>query len=453
MEFGNLAGKQVLVLGAGLSGMAACRFLLAKGARPTLADQKPEEELPQAAALAQEGVGLLLGNAIPDQFPWDFAVKSPGIPPNAPLVQRLKEAGISIIGELELAFCHAQAPFIAITGTNGKTTTTALIGHMLEQAGKEVLVGGNIGRPLVEEISDYQGLIVAETSSFQLEDCQNFAPHIAVFLNLTPDHLDRHGDMAGYTAAKAKIFSRQQKTDYAVLNADDKLVAALAPQIKSRIIWFSLEKALKEGIFCQEGQIVIALDGSIIPLMPVEDIRIKGRHNVENALAAIGAAYCTGLDAAAIAAGLRSFPGVAHRQEVVLEQGGILYINDSKGTNPASTIKALEACDAPIILIAGGRDKGGDFAPLMALAKEKVRLMVLVGEARGIIQKAADAAGFNRYVLADSFAQGVEQAAAAARPGEIVLLSPACASWDMFKDYAERGNLFKKLVTERSQQA
>ncbi len=448
MDIKNLENKKILVAGAGLSGLAVCRFLLKKKAIITLADAKTKEDLPEALALAKEGVFLLLGGALPDKLSWDLIIKSPGVPGETLLLKMAKEAKIPIIGEVELAFAYAEAPFIAITGTNGKTTTTALIGHIFKNAKREALIGGNIGKPLADAVEGYKGIIIAEVSSFQLEDCVSFAPRAGVFLNFTPDHLDRHITLENYFEAKAKIFACQNKEDYAVLNYDDPSVAGLKERIKSKIIWFSRREILKQGIFCRDNQIVIALDGKIISLMPVEDLPLKGGHNLENALAAVGAAYAFGLEADLIAQGLKSFKGVAHRLEFVIQKNGVKYINDSKATNADSAIKALEAFSGPIILIAGGRNKGGDFTRLMEEIKKRVKLLIILGEAKEEIKNAADKAGFKKYILADSFIEAVREGEKAAAPGDILLLAPACASWDMFKNYEERGNLFKALVTE-----
>lgn len=440
--------KKVLVVGGGLSGLAVCSFLQGQGALITLFDSKKAEDFPQSQDLARQGVSLLLDNQLPVAADWDIVVKSPGVPQIIPVLKMVRQAGILVISELELAWDNSDAPFIAVTGTNGKTTTTSLIGYILELAGKKPLVGGNIGRPLVEAVEGYEGVVVAEVSSFQLEDCHKFAPKIAVFLNLTPDHLDRHGDMESYLGAKLKIFSSQKENDFAVLNYDDPYLQGISDQIKCRKFFFSLEKSLSHGIFCEDGLISIALEGKINRLMAKDELLIKGRHNLENALAALGACLAYGVQPEIIAQGLREFKGVEHRLEFVAELEGVKYINDSKGTNPDSTIKALEAYDEPIILIAGGRDKGGVLEPLLDLIKQKVKYLVLVGEAKPLFQEACDNAGFDAYGLADSLEEAVALAKAKALPGDVVMLSPACASWDMFKNFEERGRFFKSLVLE-----
>ena len=445
----NLQGKKVIVIGGGISGLALCRFLLAKGAFVTLADSKNAAGLGEdISCLFEQGLLLLLENALPQRLDWQLALKSPGVPPGIPLLQMLRGAGVPILGELELAYLFSSSPFVAVTGTNGKTTTTALMGHILTQAGMNPLVGGNIGKALIDLVEGHRGWVVAEVSSFQLEDIESFRPKLALFLNLAPDHLDRHGDMAAYLSAKQRIFRNQNQEDFAVINYDDPLLRPLAAQIESQVLWFSRRECPKQGAWLKDGQIIASLGRQKINIMPACDIYMKGGHNLENALAAAAGALALGVEPALIAQSLREFPGVEHRMEIIGNKNNVLYINDSKGTNPASTIKALEAFDRPIILIAGGRNKGNDFGELMTLIKEKVRLLVLLGECREELRQAAEKAGYSDYLLADGFEKGVKMALAAAFPGEVVLLSPACASWDMFKDYEERGNLFKALVKD-----
>ncbi|MCL2678395.1 MAG: UDP-N-acetylmuramoyl-L-alanine--D-glutamate ligase [Clostridiales bacterium] len=445
-------GQRVLVIGAGLSGLASCRFLLGKGAALTLWDAKSREELGnEVSALQDAGVALLTGGAMPERADWRLAVKSPGVPPAIPLIKMLKQARTPLIGELELAFYYAQAPFVAITGTNGKTTTSALTAAIFRMAGVNTLLGGNIGQPLVELAEEHRdGVIVAEVSSFQLEDCRRFAPHVAALLNVTPDHLDRHGSLENYLAVKQSIFEHQKKEDFAVLNYDDPLVRPLACRLPGSVFYFSTEEELSCGAYATGGEIFLAREGQKNHVMACKDIYIKGKHNLQNALAAAACAFLMGVSAEQIARALRSFPGVEHRMEFVTSLNGAAYINDSKGTNPDATMKALLSYDEPLILLAGGRNKGNDFGPLMQLARQKTRLLILLGECRDEMRRAAHKAGMESIVLADTFAQAVDLAYAAALPGEVVLLSPACASWDMFVNFEERGRLFKALVLEKA---
>ena len=295
-------------------------------------------------------------------------------------------------------------------------------------------------------VEDFSGIIVAEVSSFQLEDSRSFAPKVGVFLNLTPDHLDRHGNLENYLAAKERIFINQDRDDIAVINYDDPALRDTAKKVKSKVIFFSRKEILNEGVYVKDGEIIIACRDKSINVMPTKDIYIKGAHNLENALASVSASHALGVDPHSIAESLRDFKGVNTVWRDSYESGGVTYINDSKGTNPDSTTKALEAYGEPIILIAGGRNKGSDFGPLMGLIKEKVRFMVILGECKEDMEQAAKIAGFKNYFMATGFEEGVKRAIEEAKSGEIVMLSPACASWDMFKDYQERGRLFKEIV-------
>ncbi len=444
----EIKNKRILVVGAGLSGLAVSRFLLNRGADVTLYDSKTKDKLSsEINHLQAQGCHMLLGNALPPSANWHMAVVSPGVPPMIPILRMCCQAAIPIVGELELAYRFSKSPFIAITGTNGKTTTTALTGYMLQQAGMKALIGGNIGMPLVEEVENFSGWIVAEVSSFQLESCIDFAPHIACYLNLTPDHLDRHGTLDNYASIKEKIFARQKEADFAVLNYDDALVRRHEGQLKAQRRYFSLQAPVEQGAYVMDGAIYVAEQGKSRNLIATNDIYIKGSHNWQNAMAATVIARIVDMDLQQIVDSLRTFPGVEHRLEFVICKNGVTYVNDSKGTNPASTAKALHAYDQPIVLIAGGYDKEADFLPLMELIKEKVRCLVLVGATAPKLKKAADHVGFTAYRLADDFEDAVRLAEAAAHPGDVLLLSPACASWDMFDNYEQRGRLFKRLVT------
>jgi UDP-N-acetylmuramoylalanine--D-glutamate ligase len=443
----DLRDKEVLVIGGGLSGLAACRFLLSRGAVVTLSDRKMRQDLPvEAQALFRRGVKFLPQRYLPANLPWQLCVKSPGVPPDVPLLHLLRLASIPVWGELELAYRYAKAPFIAITGTNGKTTTTALLGHILRQAGLRVLVAGNIGDPLIAHVDEQHDYIVAETSSFQLEDTELFHAKGALLLNLSPDHLDRHGDMEHYRAAKARIFRHQQAGDFAVFNYDDAAVASLAETTMARRLFFSLGQQVAEGAFMEQGQIYIRWEGKNIHVMPAGRIYIKGRHNWQNAMAALAAAQALGVTPDCMAEALATFTGVEHRLEFVCEKDGVTYINDSKGTNPDSTEKALFAYEQPLVLIAGGYDKQADFLPLMRLIKERVRRLVVLGQTAEALLAAAQAVGYGAVSRAGSFDEAVALAREQAAPGDIVLLSPACASWDMFTSFEARGQRFKELV-------
>ena len=378
----------------------------------------------------------------------DSIVISPGVPLTIPPVVYAREHQIPVIGELELAYRNCRAPFVAITGTNGKTTTTTLTGELLKKTGRQVFVGGNIGVPLISYVENLQqqDVVVAEVSSFQLETTEAFCPHLALMLNLTPDHLDRHGDMAGYLAAKAKIFANQKESDYLVLNYDDEALRGLEAQSKGKVIFFSQQHKLEEGVYLDGTQVMLRLDGQEMVICDASEIAIKGKHNLENAMGAILLAYLSGVTPADIREVLMTFPGVEHRLEPVRTLRDVLYINDSKGTNPDSTIKALEAYDRPVVIILGGKNKGSDFTQLAQLVKQRVKKAVVLGQAKPAIVEALEKAGFDDYIEKDTFEEAVSAAAGLAEAGDLVLLSPACASWDMFNSYEERGQLFKQLV-------
>ncbi len=445
-------GQKVLVIGAGKSGVAVSRFLAAKGARVVLTDQKEAASFdPPLVSLVPPEVELVLGRyPAVEEGRFDLVVISPGVPPDIPPVVQARALGIPVTGELELAYGLARAPVVAITGTNGKTTTTSLVGQIFTDAGIRTLVAGNIGQPLITGVEKYgqEDLIVLEVSSFQLETIRLFRPRVAAVLNITPDHLDRHGSMEGYVAAKARIFANQTGDDYTVLNYDDPLTRELASQCPGKVIFFSRRHNLEEGVVVQDGYITVRERDAVYPVLPASALRIPGAHNLENALAAVACAWVLGVREKQLAATLHHFSGVPHRLEFVAEINGVKYINDSKGTNPEASIKALEAYDQPIVLLAGGRNKGNDFTAFARRVKEKVRVLVVLGECAREIEAAARAAGVREIIRARDFRDAVFKAHRAARPGEVVLLSPACASWDMFKSYEERGEVFKKLVHE-----
>jgi len=448
----NVKDKKILVIGAARSGCAVAGFLSQKGAIVTLTDGKPVDKLGAVLeSLKKFPIEYALGEEpIIKPRSFEYAVISPGIPLNTPLVKKIKRAKIPLTGEMEIAYQYSKSSIVAITGTNGKTTTTSLLGQVFSDAGVNVFVGGNIGIPLVTQVENLseESVIVAEVSSFQLETIDAFRPKAAVILNITPDHLDRHKTLKGYTEAKARIFENQQETDYTILNYDDLRVRKLAVKSKGQIVFFSQKTELDRGIFVKNGIITIKTEDDCINVAHTNDIYIKGKHNLENALAATAAAFCLGVAPGNIGITLERFTGVTHRLEFVREVAGVSYINDSKGTNPDSTIKALEAYKKPIVLIAGGKNKGSDFTKLAKLIKKKVHSLILVGETAANIQDAAEKQGFVAAYHADSFSEAVTLAQRLAQPGDVVMLSPACASWDMFNDFEERGDLFKKLVNE-----
>ena len=453
----ELAGKNVLVFGAAVSGISAAETLLAAGARVTLADGKELEKLKQTDGLTglTGRATLALGRqdeALLDTM--DLLILSPGISIHHALPQAALRRKIPVWGEVELAGRLCQAPIVAVTGTNGKTTTTTLLGEMMKTRYDEVVIGGNIGVGLAQAVGRVgaDGYVVAEISSFQLEAAGTFHPHIAVMLNLTPDHLDRHGSLDGYAAVKEQIFANQTAQDYLVLNHDDVRVRDMAQRCRSRAFFFSRQIELETGAFVSAGAICLRWQGKTETVCRIDEMKLFGGHNVENALAACSAAYLAGVAPSQMAKLLREFSGVEHRIEPVATLAGVRWVNDSKATNPESSIKALEAFPGQVILIAGGRDKNTDLAEFMNLVKQKVDRLILIGEAAARFAAAAKAAGVKNIVQAESLAEAVETARQLARSPQVVLLSPACASYDMFDNYEQRGRIFKQLVRKEERQ-
>jgi UDP-N-acetylmuramoylalanine--D-glutamate ligase len=451
----KLEGKRVLVIGLARSGQAVAHFLAGKGARVTGIDIKQEADLDTEPLNELRALSVDLRTGVYPEVrvgQYDLAVISPGVPLTIPPVVAAERLGVPVWSELELAARFVKEPIVAVTGTNGKTTTTALAGYIFQQAGRQALVAGNIGIPLIGEVerSSRQGFEVdcwiLEVSSFQLECSFEFHPHIAVFLNLTPDHLDRHTTVAEYGGVKAKIFANQGPGDLAVLNLDDPWVSGQIHGLAAKEYWFSTQRVPAGGIGVADGDIVYESGGVRKVLCPVEKVRIPGRHNLENALAAAAAALLSGIDRQTIADALSTFPGVPHRLEPAGVVGGVKYVNDSKGTNPESVLKALDSFEEPIILIAGGKPKGSDFNILAGRIRDRVKALILLGQAAPQIEQAVRATGYTAIWKETGLEECVRTAARLAAPGDLVLLSPACASWDMFRDYEERGDLFKKLV-------
>ena len=445
----SLAGRRVTVVGLARSGVAAARLLRAAGAEVVGTDTKPVDALGrEVAALRDSGVRLATGDDAARAFEGaTLVVVSPGVPVDAPQLAPARAAGLPIIGELELGWRATEAETIAITGTNGKTTTTALTGALLAEQPRPVLVAGNIGTPLAASALTFarDGLVVAEVSSFQLETIETFHPRVAAVLNVTPDHLDRHGSFEAYVDAKARIFLNQDPSDGAVLNADDPAAAGLAARTRARVLWFSRRRALEPGVFVRDGWVAAKLNGHVEAICPLAEMQLRGQHNVENVLAATVCALWLGLGAAAIRRGIGRFRAVEHRIEFVRDLRGVQFFNDSKGTNVASTIKALESFDERVVLIAGGKGKGQDFAPLAETARGRVVHAVVIGEDGPKIAAALTAVGIP-VSAAPTMQAAIDGARAQAGHGGVVLLSPACASFDMFDNYEHRGDVFKKLV-------
>lgn len=447
-------GDAILIIGAARSGVASAEYLLSIGKQIVISDMNTKLAEDVETQLGHASVSYVWGKQ-PDvaALQPELIVMSPGVPLSIPPVVKARELGIPVISEPELAFRYSDVPFVAITGTNGKTTTTTLTAFLLEKEGRKVVAGGNIGLPLISQCPQMSAndIVVAEMSSFQLESVDSFCPKVAVVMNLTPDHLDRHKTMEAYAAAKANIFKNQGPEEYLLLNKDDAIVAAMAAGAKSHVYYFSQQEILDEGIWLEDGNLVYRLDKNGAPqvLIPAAEIGIVGSHNWQNAMAASLAALLMGQQPEIIAERLRAFKGVAHRMEPVATIDGVLYVNDSKGTNPDSTEKALGSYgERPIVLIAGGRNKGSDMAVLVPLMRAHCRGVVLVGEATGDFIDAFERTGYTDYVCADSFEDAVAKAREMAQSGDVVLLSPACASWDMFDNFEQRGDLFKELVKD-----
>jgi UDP-N-acetylmuramoylalanine--D-glutamate ligase len=435
-------GKKVTVVGLARSGVAAARALHSLGAIVTVTDKKPIEQLTEQITSLGNGISITAGGH-PDRIfiETDLIVLSPGVPNIAPVVQARKH-GIKVISELELAWLLSDAPYIGITGTNGKSTVTTLVGQMLAKAKKNVLVAGNIGNALTEDVSQLTGKdwIVAELSSFQLEDIETFRPRIATILNVTQDHLDRYHTLEEYGEAKARIFMNQQKEDYLVLNFDDPIVKSYTRRTRATVIPFSRRLRFNPGACVHDGYLMF--NGRRI--IAVDKLKIGGVHNLENALAATAMSLLAGADLWSVISVLREFPGLEHRLEFVRMKNGVSYINDSKGTNVGAVLKSVEGFARPVVLIAGGLDKGSDFNPLYDLFKHKVKLLILIGKAAAKMAKALGTS--TETVFAQTLQEAVRVASVRAGQGDVVLLSPGCASFDMFKDFEDRGRQFKEVV-------
>jgi UDP-N-acetylmuramoylalanine--D-glutamate ligase len=445
-------GKSVLVAGAARSGIAAARFLLASGARVILTDTQTLEYLPGIDPLLNTSgfpgeLILELGGHREESFrTCDFVVLSPGIPLSLSFFETSRSAGIPVIAEIELAARHLRGKIIGITGSNGKTTTTTLVCELLTGAGLKGHAAGNIGEPLISfvEGSSPEDIYAVELSSFQLEGINLFRPFVGSILNLTPDHLDRYPGFEDYIEAKRRIFCNQDKTDFAVLNADDARTAEIAAKVPSTPVLFSRLKTLVRGAYLRKGNLMYRDRSGVKKLFPIDAIPLKGAHNVENVLAACAMAILAGADPESLEESVRKFRGVEHRIEWVAEIEGVEYFNDSKATNVDATRKSLEAFPGNIILIAGGKDKAGDFTALRSLVKERVKHLVLIGEAASKIKNAL--AGTVEMSEAQSMQEAVAACRQIAQSGDVVLLAPACASFDMFQDYGHRGRVFKEAV-------
>lgn len=451
MNIENMKHKKVLIVGLGKSGIAAVQAMIRLEAEVYIQDSKKEESIDAnlAAYLRGKGVTCYFDQLPPDMGYFDMLILSPGVSPELPFIEEAKSKGAEIIGELEIAFRIGSGNYVAITGTNGKTTTTTLVGEMFKAASKKTYVVGNIGVAVISASIDApeDAWLITETSSFQLETTKYFKPVVSALLNLTPDHLNRHHTMKAYGEAKAKIFANQSADGYAVVNFDDKACYKLAMNSKAKVVPFSRTCKLDFGAFVHEGKIVIKNAAEeLIALCDVDELKIIGDHNLENALAAAAICYFAGIEPKVIGETLRTFGGVEHRIEYCGLVDGVKYYNDSKGTNIDAAVTALRAIKENIILIAGGDAKGQEFDSFIKSFDGSVKKMILMGRDAHIIQEAADKQGFRDYVFCKNMDDCVRKAHELAEPGDAVLLSPACASWDMYKNFEQRGEHFKECV-------
>ena len=444
----DLHGKRVLVVGLGKSGVASALFLKAHGARVTVSDTKTGDELhSEIPVLLDHGITVETGGHGERTFRGqDLIVVSPGIPLDAPALVQARALGGSVIGEMELAARFLRGPIVAITGSNGKTTTTTLTGEIMTAGGFSALVGGNIGTPAIAlaERATPESVIVLEVSSFQLETIHSFRPKVAVILNVTPDHLDRHRTFEAYVDAKARILENQQSADLAVLNAADPTCVAMAARTKAQVFWFSRQKEVQQGAWVLDGNILFREGAQQREIMLVSEIPLKGAHNLENVLAAVCAGALMGCAAEKIRQAVREFKAVEHRLEHVATIRGVDYYNDSKATNVDATIKALESFPANIHLILGGKDKGSDYTLLNDLLRQRVKRVYTIGAAAAKIESQIKGV---EVVHADTVENALRKANAVAEPGDVVLLAPACASFDMFESFEHRGKVFKEEVS------
>ena len=447
----NIKGRKVLVVGLGKSGIAAVQAMVRLEAEVYVQDSKKEENVDANLRyyLEEKGVKTYFNIMPPDMSVFDMLILSPGVSPELPFIKEAEEKGAEIIGELEIAYRAGSGNYVAITGTNGKTTTTTLTGEIFKKAGRKTYVVGNIGTAVISASldSDEDGWMVTETSSFQLETTKYFKPVVSAILNITPDHLNRHHTMEAYKDAKAKIFENQTSENHLVINYDDKECFKMSKECRAEVVPFSRKEVLSAGVFVEDDAITVKeKSGKTVKIIDVKDLKMIGMHNLENALAATGVCYYAGIEPEVIASVLRTFTGVEHRIEFSGEIDNVKYYNDSKGTNTDATITALRALEKDIILIAGGDAKGQNFDELLEEFSGRVKHMILLGRDAYMIQESADKAGFRDYIFCKDMDECVRTAAHIAEAGDKVLLSPACASWDMYDNFEQRGEHFKNCV-------
>ena len=447
----NLKGKKVLIVGLGKTGTSVLDLLLPMGVICAVQDSKSEDKIAPdlLAKLKENSIESFLGRLPDPSEKFDMLIVSPGVPTELDFIQKAQQNGTEIIGEVELAFRMSRGNFVAITGTNGKTTTTTLVGEIFENDKKDTFVVGNIGTTvtsIAHETKD-ESWIITETSSFQLETIRGFKPRISAFLNISPDHLDRYGNMQRYIASKARIFEYQDENDYFVVNYDDKQVYEIVPNCKAKVVPFSRLSELTFGVFVKDDQITIADgNGDLIKVCRTDELVMLGTHNLENALASTAIAHFAGVSTESIAKTLKTFSGVEHRVEFCGEINGVKFVNDSKGTNVDSSMRAIEAINGSIILIAGGYDKKVEFDELFDVFSDKVKHVILIGTTANQLKETAERKGFFNNIILENMEQCVQKAFELAKPGDTILLSPACSSQDMYLNFEERGAHFKNCV-------
>ena len=450
----DFKGKKVLVIGAGKSGISAVSLLKEKGADIILYDDKKQDINALLEKIGPGFNGRIEFEKVPDDVKTglDYLVLSPGVPIDSPLILDLKNYGPKVIGEVELAYYYTKGKIVAVTGTNGKTTTTALTGFLIGKKYKNTLIGGNIGIPYTEIClkSTDDGVTVAEMSSFQLDTTDTFHPYISMILNITPDHLDRHHTMENYINAKLNCTQNQTGSELCILNYEDEVLRERAKNIDAKICWFSSRRELENGMVYKDGVIYEVKEGEPKKIIDVDRMQLIGRHNYENAMAAIAAARFMGVDLDTIREGLEEFAPVEHRIEYVDTINGVKYYNDSKGTNPDASIQAVKAMNGPSYLIGGGYDKGSTYDEWIESFEGKIKKLILMGQTREKIADCAEKHGFKDYFFVESMEEAVRYCKENAVPGDTVLLSPCCASWGMFKNYEERGRIFKDLVKQKN---
>ncbi|KKY00163.1 UDP-N-acetylmuramoyl-L-alanyl-D-glutamate synthetase [Paraclostridium benzoelyticum] len=448
----DLKNKNVLLVGLAKTGVSTIKKLNKLGANIIVNDIKPKEKLEGIIEEIDnlDNIEYVLGKHLESIENIDLTIVSPGVPLDLPFIEKIKSEGIKIIGEVELAYKLSKNPtFIGITGTNGKTTTTSLVGEMFKKANKDTYIVGNIGNPVIDtvDLTNENSYLVTELSSFQLESIEDFKPKVSTIINITEDHLNRHHTMENYINAKARVFKNQDKTDFTILNYDDSIVRDLGKNSNGNVLYFSIKEEVKQGAYLDKNNnIVIKVDGKELVLMNKSELSLPGNHNLENAMSAILMAYVLNIHTDVIIDTLRTFKGVEHRLEFVTNKDGIMFVNDSKGTNPDSTIKAITSYEKPIVLIAGGYEKQSDFTEMIKYATKNVKALVLLGQTAEKIETTAKEHGIDNISKVKDMEAAVKKAYEIAESGDVVLLSPACASWDMYPNFEARGLDFKENI-------